>query len=361
MGSVYVISDYGKLGKRDEALSFQSGSGDERRIFLHRTDRLIILGSVEISASALKLIMRNKVETVFLSKNGRFNGKLEFQEGKNVFLRKRQYDILSDESMQVKLARSIVCGKIKNQITFMQRIGRKNEDSAIEKAIHDAQRNLQDALTCNVIDSLRGYEGYGSRIFFSVFKRNLQPDWAVFGGRSMHPPRDNVNALLSFLYTLLLYRIDSLIEMEGLDPYVGYLHTLGYGKRSLTFDLIEEFRTPICDTLACALFNLGILGIGDFEERVFSPSDDEQPLEQEGAEEGSSDVIDETIQIAGVLLGKPGLQKAAEKFEEKMDTLIIHPSLGEKVSYFMAMAEQVRQFKRVLLSEESTYVPFTVK
>lgn len=361
MGSVYVLSDYGKLGKRDEALSFVSGSGDERRIFIHRTDRLIILGSVEISASALKLLMRNKIETVFLSKNGMFNGKLEFQDGKNVFLRKRQYEVLSEETKKTDIVKAIVAGKIRNQITFMQRIGRKKDDFDIDKSVREAQKTLADALSCGSVDSLRGYEGYSSRVFFSVFKRNIQPEWAIFNGRSMHPPRDTVNALMSFLYTLLLYRIDALVEMEGLDPYVGYLHTLGYGKRALTFDLMEEFRTPVCDTLTCALFNLGVLSPDDFEKRVFSVEDDDQPLEQDKGEGSDPGVLDESTKIPGVLLSKEGLQKAAGKFEEKMDTLIFHPGLGERVSYFMAMAEQVRHFKRVLLSEEPEYIPFMVK
>lgn len=361
MGSVYVISDYGKLGKRDESLSFTSGSGEERRIFLHRTDRLIISGSVELSASALKLLMRNKVETVFLNRNGRFNGKLEFQDGRNVYLRKRQYEILSDESKKLAVVRAIVSGKIRNQITFMQRIGRKKDDAEIDKAVKEAQRMLIMVQSSDSIDSLRGYEGYSSKVYFSVFRKNIQPDWAVFRSRSMHPPRDNVNALLSFQYTLLLYRIDALLEMEGFDPYVGYLHTLGYGKRSLTFDLMEEFRTPVCDTLACALFNLGTITQDDFEEKDFASMDDDQPLDLEAENDGEPRVIDESTRISGVLLSKAGLKKSAERFEEKMDTLIFHPERGERVSYFMAMVEQVRHFKRVILNEESDYIPFVVK
>jgi len=360
MGTVYIISDHGKLTKKDDALQFYGADGTERKIFIHRTDRIIISGTVEITGSALKLIMRHQIDTVFLSKNGRYNGKLEFSDGKNVFLRKKQYDLLNDEQKKIEIVRSIVRGKIKNQIAFMQRIGRKKDTITIDKAIRDAQRNAANVENATSVDMLRGYEGYGSRLFFSVFKENIVPEWAVFKGRSMQPPRDVVNAVLSFLYTLLAYRIDAIIVMEGLDPYVGYLHTLDYGKRALCFDLMEEYRTSICDTLTCALFNLGILKPVDFQRKVFNEEDDEYPLEQDGIEQ-----VDKTIEtsekVEGVLLTKEGLQKAAYQFEEKLKTLILYPPLGKQLSYEQVMIEQIRHFKRFVSGDEMEYKPFVIK
>lgn len=359
MGTVYIISDHGKLTKKDEALHFYGADGTVRKIFVHRADRIIISGSVEITGSALRMIMRHQIDTVFLSKNGKYNGKLEFSDGKNVFLRKKQYDLLSDESKKIELVRSIVRGKVRNQIAFMQRIGRKKASVSIDKAIHDAQRNAANVEHASSIDMLRGYEGYGSKVFFSVFKENIDPEWAVFKGRSMQPPRDVVNAVLSYVYTLLLYRVDAIIVMEGLDPYVGYLHTLDYGKRALCFDLMEEYRTSICDTLTCALFNLGIVKPADFQQEIFSKEDDEYPVEEDICNDKNT--IETSEKIEGVLLTREGLQKVAYQFEEKLKTLILYPPLGKPLSYERIILEQVRHFKRVILGEETEYKTFVIK
>jgi len=358
MGSVYIFSDYGKLGKRDDSLCFYSHDGEERRVFLHRTDRIVISGAVDISSAALRMIMRHQVDTVFVSKNGKYNGKLEFQESRNVFLRKRQYDLLDDEKKRVSIVRSLVCGKVTNQIHFMQRIGRKNDDVMIDEAISAVQAGLAKAEYAESIDVLRGYEGYCSKVYFSVLKKNIKPDFAIFKGRSMHPPKDEVNAVLSFLYTLLLYRVDAAIEMEGLDPYVGNLHTPAYGKRALTFDLMEEYRSSVCDTLCCALFNLSILSRADFEKRIFKADDDDQPIEEQ---ESTDEMLETAEDATGILLTQDGLKKASAQFEEKMDTLIVHPGLSERMSYQKVIIEQVRHYRRVLMGEEPDYRPFIVR
>ncbi len=358
MGTVYIISDHGKLTKKDDALHFYGADGTEKKIFIHRADRIIISGTVEITGSALRLIMRHQIDTVFLSKNGKYNGKLEFSDGKNVFLRKKQYDILNDENKKIEIVRSIVRGKLKNQIAFMQRIGRKKNVITIEKTIREAQRNANAVDTANTVDMLRGFEGYGSRLFYSVFKENIDPEWAIFKGRSMQPPKDVVNAVLSFLYTLLSYRIDAIIVMEGLDPYVGYLHTLDYGKRALCFDLMEEYRTSICDTLTCALFNLGILKPTDFQKKEFNSADDEYPIEEQ---EESQKTVESSEKTEGVLLTKEGLQKVAHQFEEKLKTLILYPPLNKQISYEQVLIEQVRHFKRVIMGEETEYKTFVIK
>lgn len=361
MGSVYIFSDYGKLGKKEESLCFTSRDGMERRIFLHRTDRIIISGAVEMSSAALRMLMKHKIDTVFLSRNGRFNGKLEFQEGRNVFLRKRQYQILDDEAAGKALAASVIRGKIQNQVNFMQRIGRKKDVDSIDEAVIGAKKCLDQLESTESMESLRGYEGYASRLFFSILKLNISPDWARFAGRSMHPPKDEVNAVLSFLYTLLLYRVDSYVEMVGLDPYVGYLHTLSYGKRALTFDLMEEYRTSIADTLCCALFNLGILAKTDFNSSVFSMDDDDQPLDTPIEVQEGTVVTESAERLSGVLLTNEGLKKVSNQFEEKMATLIFYPPIAEKISYQQVMIEQIKHFSRVLMGEESAYKPFVVR
>lgn len=361
MSTIYILSDYGKLSRQNDALVFSAPTGETRKLFLHQASRLIIAGSVELTGSALRMLMHHQVDTIFLSSNGRFCGKLQFEEGKNVFLRKKQYDSLNNQAFCLSIAKSIAEGKLSNQIAFMQRINRKENGPAVLDAIHQAQRNLEKMKEATSIEAIRGYEGLGARIYFSVFKQNVNPPWAVFKGRSMNPPKDNVNAVMSFLYTLLLYRVDAFIEMEGLDPYVGYLHSVEYGKRSLSFDLMEEYRTSICDTLACSLFNLGILSYTDFETIDFSKTSDDAPLQLNEGDQAETKGLETSENVKGVLLTKEGARKVAEKFEEKLDSLIFYPPENERQSYQKIIALQVRQFKRVLLGEEDTYKAFLIR
>lgn len=361
MSTIYIVSDSGKLQKKQDTLQHYAHDGTITKVFPYKTEQLVILGNVELTGPALKLLMHHNVDTVFMGKNGRFNGKLAFQQGKNVFIRKKQYLLSDDFSFKMNIGKSLVIGKLKNQYSFMQRIKRKGrEGDSIEGAIKGIKRLIEKVPQAGSMNELRGYEGMGARYFFSVFKYNIIQDWAVFKGRSMHPPQDNVNAVLSFLYTMIFYRIDGLLQAEDIDSYVGYLHELTYGKRTLSYDLMEEYRTPIADTLCCALFNRGTLEEEDFREVKFSTEDDEFPLDVEG-QEGSDQEVPLYEEKKGVLLTKDGLKKVISQFEKKMDTDIYYQPLGTSVSYKRVMREQVRHFKRVIQGEEEFYKPLVIK
>ena len=126
MAAIYILSDKGKLTKKDETLVLVQPDETRTILFPFKTEHLVIIGNISITGDALRLLTKYKITTTFLSVNGRFNGKLTFGDGKNVFLRQKQYRILDDEKKSLDIAKSIVCGKIKNQISFMQRIKRKN-------------------------------------------------------------------------------------------------------------------------------------------------------------------------------------------------------------------------------------------
>jgi CRISPR-associated protein Cas1 len=155
------------------------------------------------------------------------------------------------------------------------------------------------------------------------------PDWADFPKRTKNPPITNVNAVLSFLYTLLTYRVETAIEAAGLDAMAGLFHQEEYGKNTLAFDLTEEFRTPIVDTLCCALFNLGTLSPGDF-------------INEDSA----------------VLLNKDGLQKVIPAFEKKLATTVQYPLLGVKLSFSEIIMEQIKLYKDILSGVTDNYKGF---
>jgi CRISPR-associated protein Cas1 len=353
MSITYVVSDNGKLTKSGDVLHMISDNCTTT-IYPHRIDQLVILGRTEITSYALKLLMLHNVDTIFMSSSGRFNGKLVFQSGKNVLLRKRQYDLLNDKDFCLNFAKSVVASKLKSQMTFLQRSSRVH-GSDMKTDINQIREYINAADRCQDMAALRGYEGIGARHYFNSFKHTIIPDWAVFNGRNMFPPKDNVNAVLSFLYTIIMFRVDAALESADLDPYCGYYHTLGYGRKSLAFDLMEEYRVVLGDTVTAALFNTGILSPDDFHNKDFSSTNDEYPLE---SKEDDGDVENKS---SGVLLTKEGLKKVISKFEQKLDTEILHPNSGKRIKYRNIFFEQVRHFKHFLMGEDLSYKPFEAK
>ena len=357
MADIYLISDYGKLYKNNRVFNFLYPDGTVAKFFPHNTERLYIVGNIEITPDAFRLLMHNKIEVVFLNKNGFFNAKLVFDDSKNVLLRKKQYEKLGDENFILKWCKSIVDGKIKNQLAFAHRIKRKHKEI---KQLNDCVETLKSILEklpqATHTNEIRGYEGAASRLYFGALKYAIQPHWAQFNGRSMNPPLDNVNAVLSFTYTLVNHLIESYIISEGMDTYVGYLHSVEYGRKSLVFDLLEEFRSPLCDTFTVAAFNLGILQPDDFRTIDFSSNDDEYPLDVQ------SENVEEPISTRkGVLLTKDGLKRVIEKFEAKLEEQYYYMPLQKQLTYRKIIAEQVKHCKRILNDEENEYRPFVVK
>ena len=368
LSEIYILSDYGKLSKKDETIVFSQPDGTSTILFPFKTEHLVLIGRISISADALRLLTKYKIPTTFLASNGRFNGKLSFGDKKNIFLRQKQFRILDDSKKSLEIARSIVTGKIKNEISFMQRIKRKNpaEEIVIEQTVTSVKNTLNDAEKTDDIEKLRGYEGLAARKYFEVFKFNILPDWAEFKTRSKNPPKSNVNAVLSFLYTLLMYRVESAIETTGLDSCCGNLHALNYGKTALVFDLMEEFRSPVCDTVCCSLFNLGVLKEDDFEKVTFSTESEDFPLEQieqinqneNGEELKDSDTLQSQI---GILLTKNGIKKVISAFETKMNSLVLYSPENTKLSYAKIIYRQVQHYKRVIAEEETEYKAYYFK
>jgi len=358
MGTVYIVSSNGKLTKRGESLMFSDYDGTQSTLPLHTIDQLFIMGALEITGQALRLLMKHSIETVFVSKNGRYDGKLVFDDAKNVFLRQKQYDLLHNEIFCREFARSIVKGKVKNQYLFMQRIGRKvGEDHFIQGQIARVADVLEKIDGAQSIDSIRGLEGFAAATYFSVLGKNINQPWAVFKQRNKNPPRDAVNAVLSFLYTLLSYRIDAMILTEGLDNAVGILHSLAYGRKSLVFDLMEEYRTPLVDTLACALFNMAIVREDDFRDVTPSPEIREETgnIETENSEDSILGEYDKAV-----LLTQEGLRKVVVQFERKLQEEHFYEPLGKRLEYKQILHEQVKMYKRFVMGLEEAYKPVVI-
>ena len=356
MKIIYLTSDGAKLLKKDNTLVLEKDKKESHTIFPHQTEQIYIIGNINITTPALKLLMKHKIDTVFIGKNGKFYGKLTFTPSKNVFLRVKQYRLLDDKTFPAYIARTIVKAKIKNQITFLRKLYRKKNFTEIKRAIKTLENSIVSVQNLTDVNKIRGVEGIASKTFFSVFHFSFKPDFAIFKGRSKNPPEDNVNAVLSFLYTLLYFRVDAYIEAEGLDSQVGYLHSLDYGRKSLAFDLVEEYRTPIAEALTVTLFNLNILKEDDFREVNFSSKDDEFPLEPDS--ENEPELV---INKRAVLLNNDGLKKVISQFEKRLSSEYFYTPENRKLFYKELIHHQVRHFKRVIIGEEKEYKPLIIK
>jgi CRISPR-associated protein Cas1 len=260
---VYVKTQGALIVKEGRHLLVKKEGTIYHTLFTYKLDQVVLFGSVEITHRALAQLMRHGIDTVFLTYNGRYVGRIAPAETKNVFLHKRQYTLLDDGEFCLRFARSIVAGKLTNMATLLMRIKRTRKDSIAGQRAQEIQGLMERLAVADSVDSVRGYEGKGSALYFEGFTNGFLQDMG-FRRRVRRPPTDPVNSVLSLLYTFLMNRVYAAVRIAALDPYPGFLHTLDYGRYSLVLDLMEEFRPIIVDTLTLSLFNLKILQQEDF-------------------------------------------------------------------------------------------------
>ena len=264
---VYVKTQGAKIVKEGRHLVVKKGDGIYNTLFTYKLKQLLLFGNIEITHSALCQLMQYNIDTVFLTQYGRYLGRLAPPESKNVFLYKKQYLLLEDAAFGLRMARSIVAGKLDNMATLLLRIKRTKKQPFAGRLAEQIQNLFPKLSDADNIDSVRGYEGRASAIFFEGFRYGFVED-AGFTKRVRRPPTDPVNSVLSLLYTFLMNRVYAAVRIAGLNPYPGFLHTIDYGRYSLVLDLMEEFRSIIADTLTLSLFNLKILQKNDFHVEI---------------------------------------------------------------------------------------------
>ncbi len=260
---VYIKTQGARIVKEGRHLLVKKGDGIYNTLFTYKLKQLLLFGNIEITHSALCQLMRYNIDTVFLTRYGRYLGRLEPPESKNVFLHKKQYLLLDKPQFSLNIARSIVAGKLSNMATLLLRIKRTRKQFFAGDLAQNIQKLLPKLAKADNIDSVRGYEGHGSAIFFKGFPYGFIEN-TDFRKRVRRPPTDPVNSVLSLLYTFLMNRVYAAVRIAGLNPYPGFLHSIDYGRYSLVLDLMEEFRTIVADTLTLSLFNLKILQKDDF-------------------------------------------------------------------------------------------------
>ena len=305
------------------------------RLPLVRLQAIMAFGRVSVTTPLIHRCAEDGRGVVWLTSHGRFRARLTGGTLGNVLLRRAQHEALSDPEHTVALARQYVAGKVQNARTLMLRAARDSANEADEAELRAAARQvgalLDDARECSDLDVLRGLEGNAARTYFAAFSRMVRADRREFSpsGRSRRPPRDRVNALLSFCYALLRAECEAALEGVGLDPQVGYLHSLRPGRPALALDLMEELRPAIVDRLVLRIINRRQIRTEHFDE---SPG-------------------------GAVGLNEAGRRATLTAYQTRKESTSPHRLLKERIPVGLIAHVQARLLARHLRGDLKHYIP----
>jgi CRISP-associated protein Cas1 len=261
LNTLFVTTQGAWLAQDGETVAVRVEQETRLRVPIHTLSGIVCFGQVTASPFLMGLCAERGVALSFLTEHGRFLAKVQGPVSGNVLLRRRQYRLTDEEAGAATVAQSVVLAKIANCRTVLLRAARERGDldsvAELDTTALRLKRILEDVAKAQTTDEIRGYEGDAARSYFEVFDHLILSDKEqfFFHGRSRRPPLDNVNALLSFLYTLLTHDMVGALEAVGLDPAVGYLHRDRPGRPSLALDLVEELRPVLADRLVLTLVN----------------------------------------------------------------------------------------------------------
>jgi len=346
---LYVTEQGASLTKRGGRLMVEKSGRTLNWVHAFKVQQVVLMGAVNLSPGAVAFLLQEGIDTVFLSIYGKYRGRLISQFGKNVELRRRQFDKLADPDFRLQVAQSIVGGKLLNCRVLLRRQNQEGISEPVTQAVHQLRVLARQTQACGAVDSLMGLEGAGAAAYFGCFKHLIRVPEISFDGRNRRPPRDPVNVLLSFGYTLLLNAVQTQVYVAGLDPYLGCLHSMEYGRPSLVLDLMEEFRPVIVDALVLSLVNRRMIRSTDF----FRP-EEREPAAFDFAE---TELAREKYPI---VLKQAGIKKFITQFEARLNQKVLYLPRGQRLSYRDIILEQVRLFIRCL-SKDEPYLPFIIR
>lgn len=344
MQRAYILEPGAYLRKTGENLTIFRDGKASGEIPLQGLRNLTLMGCNTLSGAVLDTLIRHRVETVLLSPSGRYRARLMVDEHKHVERRRAQYLRLSDPTQILATAKSLVRGKLLNAARFLTMRGQQHQSQELIttgiriRAIGEGLTSLPN------LDVVRGAEGHAGNLYFHAFPHLLRNPRFAFNGRNRRPPLDPVNALLSFVYTLLTQEVLTQIKTTGLDPYLGALHAIDYGRPSLACDLVEEWRSFLGDRLVLTLLNRQAISPEDFIYRHRS----------------HTDAVDETdLKAKRPVEMKPNTLKALiQSYELWMNTAIKWPETGENTNFRGLIRRQVRRFDEFLGGKSEQYAPF---
>ena len=339
LNTLFVTTQGAYLAKEGESVIVRVEKETRLRIPVHTLGGIVCFGNVGCSPFLMGFCAERDVAISFLSEYGRFLARVQGPVSGNVLLRREQYRRADDMTFSAQMARAVLTGKLANCRTVLQRALRDHSDKLDADQVNYASRQINGSLKRVQEDvplnSLRGIEGDAAHVYFKAFDHLItsQKGDFSFKDRNRRPPLDNVNCLLSFLYTLVMHDVRSALESVGLDPAVGFLHRDRPGRPGLALDLMEEFRPFIADRLTLSLINLS-----QVQKKGFKKS-----------ESGAVLMDDETRK--SVLVA----------YQKRKQDEIMHPFIEEKVTIGLLFHMQALLLARYLRGDLDGYPPFIWK
>lgn len=337
LNTLYVMTQGAYLSLDHETIKVEVDGKVQMQVPLHHLGAVVIMGNVLISPFLLGRCGDDGRAVVILDRNGEFKCRVIGKTTGNVLLRQAQYEHARDREKTASIARSIVAGKIRNSRQSLLRSARDNDETLASNDLRRIAKVLEASLfhlrDMHDIDMIRGIEGESANAYFSIFDRMVRnEDRETFKmvRRSRRPPLDPINAVLSFLYTVLLNDCVSAVESVGLDSQMGFLHALRPGRPSLGLDLMEEFRPILSDRLALTLINRRQLTADHFEIRPGGAT----------------------------YLNEEGRKTVIVSYQKRKQEEVHHPLLNEKTALGLIPHLQARLLARHMRGDVEEYVPF---
>jgi CRISP-associated protein Cas1 len=323
MAAIYLIEQGTSIYKDYQRFIIHVSEKPKLEVPIREVQQILVFGNIQLSTPVINTCLQEEIPVLFLSQSGLYHGHLWSEESTNLNNQLVQIERRNDDYFQFSVSKAIVLGKLMNSKQLLMRFNRKRKLEDVEKAIYGINQDIDALEYVDNLDSLRGYEGIAAARYFPAFGKLITNSAFSFSQRFRQPPSDEINSLLSFGYTLLFNNVLSFIIAEGLCPYIGNFH---YGERQktyLAFDLMEEFRSPVVDSLVLNIIN----------HSLFKPKD-----------------FDIVASTGGVYLSQSARKVFLNQFETRMNEEVSHPDLISSVTYRHAIQLQVRRYKRCLLS-----------
>ncbi|OJX38853.1 MAG: subtype I-C CRISPR-associated endonuclease Cas1 [Chloroflexi bacterium 44-23] len=333
---LYVTMPESYLALDGENIIIRKDQEITLRLPLHNLENIICFNYLGASPALMAACAERSIGLTFLSPNGRFQARIQGRTKGNVLLRKTQYQISENRPASMEIARSFLLGKVYNCRKVLERSIRDHAIVLDVEKIRNASKLLKDSLTviveCDDLNDLLGLEGSAARTYFGVFDQLIlhQKKDFFFLERSRRPPLDNMNALLSFLYSMLTNEAVSALEAVGLDPYVGFLHQDRPGRPSLALDLMEELRPVFADRVALSMVNLKQINGKGFVRK----------------------------ESGGVLMDDDTRKSVLKVWQERKKETILHPYLKERIDFGLIIHAQAMLLARFLRGDLDSYPPF---
>jgi CRISPR-associated protein Cas1 len=340
LNTIYVTTEGAWLYKDGANLVMEVDKEIKARLPVHMLEGLVCIGRVLVSPPLLGYCAEQGICISYLTPNGKFLARVEGPVSGNVLLRREQYRASDDDERCCAIVRNLLAGKIHNQRAVVSRVLRDytfegEELAGLQQTQNQLARIINKLPHESRLDGLRGLEGEAAQRYFDRFNSFIRNNHPLmrFNGRSRRPPRDVVNALLSFLYTLLTHDCRSALETVGLDPAVGFLHRDRPGRPSLALDLAEEFRPLLGDRLALSLINRKQINERDFR----------------------------SLDNGAVLLNDDARKTVLIAYQERKQEELKHIFFDEKVPIGLLPYLQSQLLARYLRGDLDAYPPFLWK